>query len=73
MKVREEIEQYALEEDKEALLWLLEKFHWASEWFFVVEHAGSKKTGRYSYDFATIWKPTKAGAILFKHRDEFTN
>ena len=61
MKVREEIERYASEEDKPVLLWLFDRYHWASEWrmmatcTFVTKNLGSPR----------VWEPTPTGLNLY--------
>jgi hypothetical protein len=66
MKVRREIELYAAEEHKDALLWLLTEYHWASEFTFVAS-CRFVKYGTQSYQSHRVWFPTRAGQVLFDH------
>lgn len=64
--VREEIKQFAADEDKEILLGLFTKYHWSSDWRFVA-NVRHKNYGKLSYETHRIWYPTNEGRILFKH------
>lgn len=65
MKVREEINKFASEEDKPVLLWLLDKFHMASEWG-VKLFCTFLKYGNYSYQSNRVWHPTATGLSIYK-------
>ena len=65
-KVRDEINKYAATEDKEILLWLLSRYHMASDFNFV---AKCKFEGRYPQT-KRIWYPTEEGRILFNQLKE---
>lgn len=64
MKVRNEIEQHSAPEDKPVLLWLLERYHWESQFTFVAK-CTFKRYGRLSYESHRIWAPTPEGRILY--------
>jgi hypothetical protein len=69
-KVRDEINNYADEDDKPILLWLLTKYHWQSQWQFVaVSTLVRDEKLRIAYN--RIWKPTIEGRILYNNRTEF--
>lgn len=67
MKIRDEIKKYAAKEDRQVLLWLFERYHWASQWSFVArcEH---RRYGNLSYEVHHIWSPSPEGRILFNAR-----
>ena len=67
MNMRAEIRRNSDSGDIEALLWLFERFHWASRWFFVakVEWVGEYPCKRRK------WSPTFEGRILYENRDAF--
>lgn len=73
MNVREEIELYAHNLDKDILYWLLRKYNWArhpeSPWQLVAKcrHEAVYKEG-VSFE-RKVWKPTQEGYILYLHRD----
>ncbi len=66
MKVRDEIQQFASEEDKPILLWLVSRYHWQSQWNFVAtctfERIGDMWKSK------RIWKPTQEGVVLYNNR-----
>jgi hypothetical protein len=64
MKVRDEIKKYASEDDKPVLLWLFERYHWASEWNFVARCTW-KQYGTQSYMVHRVWIPSAAGYQLY--------
>jgi hypothetical protein len=66
MKVRDEIEKYASEADKPALLWLFDRYHWASQWSFVA-HCKFQKYGEHSYQVRRVWTPSMEGNALFAY------
>ena len=49
MKVRDEIEQFAKEEDKPVLIWVFGRYHWASQWSFV-SCCSHRRYGTLSYE-----------------------
>ena len=63
MNVKGEINKYANSEDKDALLWLFSKYHWTISWLFVADFTWISQGKR-------KWWPSKAGAVLYKHRKE---
>ena len=69
MKVRDEIEKYANENDKECLLWLLTNYSLQSQFYFLTK-CEFKQYGKLSFQVRRIWAPTKEGRCLFNHRDE---
>ena len=69
MNIKDEINKYAIEEDKPVLLWLFEKYHWSSEWHFVVT-CHFEKRGNDSLPTSRVWTPKKEGRLLFKYRGE---
>ena len=71
MKVREEIMQYASEADKPVLLFLLNKYHWASQWRFVAR-CTSEQYGLMSYQTRRVWTPTVEGRCLAEYMKELT-
>lgn len=66
MSILDDINKYARPEDKPVLLWLLNRYHTRSSWYFVAdcEHV---KTGKLSYEYAIVWKPTNEGTILYNY------
>ena len=66
MNVRREIELYALPEDRPILLWLFERYHWASQWSFVTT-CTHQRYGVYSYQTHRVWAPTAEGRVLYEH------
>jgi len=69
MKVRDEINKFSREEDKPILLWLLDRYHMASQWQFVAE-CKFTKYGPASYQARRVWMPSDEGIILYKHMRE---
>ena len=67
MKVRDEIEKYAHEDDKPALRWLFGKYHWESQWHFVAR-CRFERYGKMSYECNRVWFPTSEGRVLYKCR-----
>ena len=63
MKVRAEIEKYSSEEDKPVLLWLLDRYHWESEWRIM---ACCDFVGRYPASHR-VWKPQGTGTMLYEY------
>ena len=63
MQVRAEIQLFALEEDKAALLWLLGKYHWQSQWRFVAQ-CEPVRYGPSSYQTHRRWFPTHQRGLL---------
>lgn len=63
MKVRDEINKYASEVEKPILLYLLDKYHWQSQWNFV---ASCTFEGR-SPGSKRIWHPTEEGRMLYNY------
>lgn len=61
MKVRQEIEKYADEAEKPILLWLLERYHWESEWR---QMADCTFKGRFP-SAVRVWSPSRTGLILY--------
>lgn len=61
MKVRDEIEQYAAEEDKPALRWLLKNYMDNDKWDVVAIGSWTRNSG-------VVWTPTKEGRILYLGR-----
>ena len=71
MSVRDDIENHAKPEDKECLLWLLEKWHMSSEWFSgIIVGFKIERHGVESYKTKRIYFATKAGICLYNHREE---
>ncbi len=66
MKVRDEIAAHADEADKPILVWLLDRYHWASQWGFVAA-CSFVKYGTHSYQSNRVWRPTPEGRALFEH------
>jgi len=69
MKVRDEIKAYAKKEDRSALDWLLDRYHWESQWRFVAA-CTFVRHGAHSYQLHRVWAPTPEGWILYKNRGE---
>lgn len=63
MNVRQEIEQLSCAEEKPVLLWLFEKYHWASEWRMMAmcEFIGKTPNSR------RRWHPTPTGISLYEN------
>ncbi len=61
-KLINEINRFAKEEDKPVLLWLVNKYSWSSQWYFLAkfESFAGKSGGK-------IWIPTEEGRILYNH------
>jgi len=68
MKVFDEINKFATEEDKPILIWLFNRYHWASQWQFVAS-CKFVKYGTLSYQSNRVWYPTPEGRTLFNHFD----
>ena len=66
MHIKDEINKYADENKKPALIWLFNKYHMQSQWSFVAE-CEFDRYGKHSYQTNRIWKPTEEGMILFNH------
>lgn len=64
MKVREEIERYADEEDKESLLTVFNQYHWSSQWN-VLATCDHVKYGNHSYQTHRKWRLTLLGAHVY--------
>lgn len=64
MKIREEINRFSAGEDKPVLLWLLDRYHWASQWSFVAA-CTHRRCGSNSYETNRIWAPTSEGRVLY--------
>lgn len=64
MSLRSDIKKYANPKDKQALLWLLDRYHSSSEWSFI---AGFKQVryGYRSYEVHNVWFPTKEGRCIY--------
>ena len=69
MKVRNEINKYAEETDKPVLNWLLDRYHWSTQWRFVA-YCTPQRYGKFSYQTHHVCTPTSEGRILYNHRDE---
>ena len=68
MKASEEIKKWANEEDKEILLWLISRYHYQSDFYFV---AGCRFEGKYGFEeVKKIWYPRIEGIVLYNNRDE---
>lgn len=65
MKIRDEINKYAKEENKPVLNWLLDNYSWSSQWRFVA-NCELVKYGTQSYQAHKVWSPTPEGMILYK-------
>jgi hypothetical protein len=68
MNVREEI-LAGPEADRDVLIWLVERYHWESQWRFVAS-CKHEPYGPYSYQTRRVWIPTREGQVLFSHREE---
>lgn len=66
MNVKEEIEQFAKDEDKPILLKLFSKYHLKSQWGFVAK-CTFQKYGEAYYECNRIWSPTEEGLAIYKH------
>lgn len=66
MKIRDEIELYAVPEHKPVLHWLFDRYHMQSQWSFVSMCTWQKRD---TPDFHgnRIWRPTKEGRALYEH------
>lgn len=64
MNIKQEIHKYAAEANKVILLWLFERYHWASQWRFVAQ-CEHRRYGSRSYETHRIWSPTIEGRALF--------
>lgn len=64
MKVRDEIEKFAGEDDKPILRWLFERYHMESQWQFVARCMW-QRYGTQSYMVNRVWVPSAAGYQLF--------
>ena len=65
MTVRDEINKYASEQDKDALLWLLDRYHRQSQWQFVAK-CRHVQHGEKSYHSHRVWSPTPEGMTLYR-------
>lgn len=65
MKVREEIRLHAEDADQPVLNWLLDRYHWESQWGFVAR-CTFKRYGTASYQTHRVWSPTPEGLVLFE-------
>ena len=63
MKVREEI-ALSVETDVPVLLWLFERYHWASQWGFVAKSIRTRY-GTNSYEVHRTWEPTLEGRAIY--------
>lgn len=66
MKVADEIEKYASEEDKPALRWLFERYHMESEWR-IMAFCRFVRWGKASFQCSRIWFPTAAGNRAYQN------
>jgi hypothetical protein len=66
MNIKNEINQFASEDHKEALLWLFGKYHKKSEWLFVAR-CKFERYGVYSYQAHRVWSLTEEGLILYNY------
>lgn len=66
MSVRDEINRFADDSHKDALNWLLSKYHMQSQWSFVAR-CTHKSYGNYSYQTNRVWTPTDEGWVLYKN------
>ena len=64
MNVRDEIDKFAKEEDKLVLNWLLDKYHYESQWRFVAK-CTHVRYGTQSYQTNRVWSPTDEGRALY--------
>lgn len=62
MKVRDEIEKYAAEDDKPILRWLFERNHMESQWSYVATFLWAGKSPE-SYH---VWKPRETGRSMYE-------
>ena len=67
MEIKQEIEKFSAEEDKQVLLDLFTQYHWESDWRFVTT-CRKERYGKLSYEVKRIWVPTKAGRIIYWHK-----
>lgn len=65
MNVRDEIEKYSSETDKPILLWLFERYHWASEWRLMAHCTFEGKFMKGTSH--RVWKPQGTGVTLYEH------
>jgi len=66
MDIRQEITDHASAEDKPALNWLFDRYHYDWQWRFVA-HCFHKRYGAQSYQTHRVWMPTKEGMILWQN------
>jgi hypothetical protein len=71
MKVRDEINRYAKEENKPILNWLFDKYHMQSQWSFVAR-CTFDRFGTAYFQANRVCAPTAEGRILyaFAHPEE---
>ena len=72
MKVRDEINKFSTESDKVILHWLLDNYHFESQWRFVAK-CTHQRYGTLSYETNRIWSPTKEGMVLFNNKEQLEN
>lgn len=65
MNVRDEIDRWAAEQDKAALLWLLGRYPRESQWSFVAK-CRHVRYGKMSYQTYREWGPTPEGLTLYR-------
>lgn len=70
MNVRQEIDKFSLVEDRQALHWLFDRYHWQSQWAFVAS-CSHERYGYRSYETNRVWKPTIEGRILYENQKKF--
>lgn len=70
MKVRDEIAKFSTESDKPILNWLLDRYHWSSQWRFVAK-CEFVKCGPAYFQANRIWKPTNEGRALYEYANGF--
>ena len=66
MSIREDIRLHAATEDKPCLNWLLDRYHWASQWSFVAKF-DPVRYGPLSYQVNRVWVPTPEGLALYEY------
>ena len=71
MNVRQEINKFASDKNKDVLLWLFDKYHFDWQWRFVA-YCTKKRYGKLSYETHRVWHPTQEGNRLFEY-ERFVN
>jgi hypothetical protein len=64
MNVKQEILDYSSEEDKPILLWLFERYHWASEWRGVAYDEYVRDETK-KFNSRRVWHPQPNGKQLY--------